>query len=118
MRWALLLLLAGCVPDASAPRPEGDPVQFDAEVLPVLRGACADACHDDPDRPLAIGTPRATQRRVERLLVGVDDPLDSLLLSKPLDPAAGGIEHEGGVQFEDCDNHACRALVRWALDAL
>ncbi len=120
MRWALILLLAGCVPDESVPRPEGDPDVFDAEILPILRGACAEACHDDLDRPLALipGDPRATQRRVEGFLVDVEDPLDSLLLLKPLDPELGGIEHEGGVQFEDCENHACRAIYAWALDAL
>lgn len=48
--------------------------------------------------------------------VDVAEPRESLLLTKPLAPEAGGVEHGGGPKFRDFDDPSARSYVQW-LDA-
>ena len=143
MRSLLLagLLLAGCVepvdPDAL---PAADYDLFVTTVQPVFVTRCANpSCHGSADRPLALYAEwqfridRADlwspppldddelQRNFDRaraFLVGLQAPEDSQLLRRPLDPAAGGADHAGGVQFGDATDADYQAIHDWIAHAL
>jgi len=133
---ALLLLCAGCDGPGPDPRPwpVGDLEAFEQRVMPHLAERCASGgCHGDPDRPLSLYAPGAHRADPRRL--HLDEPLtqeelvenarrvrafaltapvrDTLIVRKPLAPAAGGLWHGGGDVFADERDPGCRELVRW-----
>jgi hypothetical protein len=139
--WALALLLVGCE-DLDAPEPFGqlDRPYFDCQVQPVLTKLCSGfACHGDPARYYTLFTRNrlryggteeergSTTRPIERdynftsSLGYVDfaDPDQSLLLTKPLDEAAGGAFHRGaeifggGDVFTSRDDREFKKLAEW-----
>lgn len=137
---ALLLLVAvvGCTeaPGEEA-LPEGDYPAFAQHVQPVLSARCASpTCHGDPERPLSLYAPyqrrldparlhrdavleeEEVRRNYARVLGFLDTPYRCLLLLKPLAAAAGGAEHEGGVQFWETTDAEFRTLADWVADAM
>ncbi len=143
----LTLVLIGCVagPGGESPATEPDLEWFISDVQPVLSASCANAtCHGDPARPLEIYAVHNHRLDPEEVyldgalseqelwlnyrrasafvdeLTWQDEALadDCSLLSKPLDPASGGAEHTGGVQFFDTAEEPYEALRGWIADAL
>lgn len=134
-------LAAGCVPGGGAQSlPTADRALFDAEVQPRLDLHCGYAgCHGDPGRPWAIYSRSAWRADVgdvladpplstaeldanfdqtRALLFGVAEPLDCLLLNRPLARDAGGSAHGGGVQFTTADDPDYLSLLAWVDGAL
>jgi hypothetical protein len=110
--------LAACAEDRtwSGPLPAAERLEFEQAAYPVLLRDCAfSECHGAPDRflqvvgpgrvrldptldPAAPATPDEVElslRRALSLLATDADVSRSLLLSKPLDLAAGGQGHRG-----------------------
>ena len=141
-RWLLaVVLLAGCVePVDPIVLPDADYALFVDTVQPVVSARCSNpSCHGSADRPLALyaawqwrmnqedlwSPPPLTEAELEHnfdqaraFLVGIEEPLDSPLLARPLDPDAGGADHAGGVQFSDHTDADYRAIEDWISDAL
>jgi len=114
---ALLAAIAGCAdPERLAQPPELDRARFEAEVYPILLRDCGfPVCHGDTDRFFRVHGPgrtrldpatlpydaatddeiEATFDRARSMLTAVPDPLQSLLLRKPLEASAGGGSHVG-----------------------
>lgn len=106
---------------------------FSAYAQPVLEARCANpSCHGNGQRPLelyAVGLHRLddgerhhqdglSERELQLNLwrawahVGATAEASELLL-KPLDPDAGGHEHEGGVIWGDLDTYEAAQLTTW-----
>lgn len=96
-----------------------------SELVYSWRGRCY-PCHWDSKPGDPENAPRffvddecnagslASMRNVlERGLVDLDEPDQSLLLLKPLAVAAGGVEHEGSDKFFDTDDGAYRDFKAW-----
>jgi hypothetical protein len=129
----------------SASLPDVDYDYFVKHIQPILENRCAFfACHGSRERFLQIYqevrlreipdpdpifqapaplTPEELQRNFEQtagMLYGFDDPEDSLLFSKPLQP---GTRHAGATLFEGPDVFLNRedpdyqTLLRWARGA-
>lgn len=110
-------LSSGCAdPERIAQPPEVDRAEFEADVYPILLRDCGfPACHGDTDRFFRVHGPGrtrldastlpydpattdevdATFDRARSMLAAVPDPLQSLLLRKPLETSAGGSSHVG-----------------------
>lgn len=118
------------VPQPSASRPILDFEFFSAQVQPVFLTKRAGytrcvVCHSDGGavgflEPLAPGaaawTDDQSRRNFERAskLVTPGDPMKSVLLRHPLEPAAGGDEfHNGGRQFTSQDDPQFKTLAAW-----
>ena len=121
----VLLLMAGCQRlDEPQPLQGLDEPFFRCNVQPVLTKSCASLrCHGDGNRYYKIFTRNrlryglgedrrnATLQEIERAYnfnasiaqVDLDEPLESLLLLKPLDQAGGGYYHGGAVEYEKGD---------------
>ena len=119
--WVLLLFLASCQKlDEPRPLDQLDVHMFRCSVQPVLTKSCASLrCHGDGNRYYKIfarnrlrfnlgeDQRNATLQDIERAynynasIAQVDSkkPLDSFLLLKPLDEAAGGYYHGGAVEY-------------------
>lgn len=140
---AFLLLLAGCEAELDAPaavQGELDEAFFRCKVQPVLVRSCgAFACHGDTKRffrvfgrnrlryaskPTFPGPPLTAEEQRFNLeaaaaFVDREQPEKSLLLTKPLDQAAGGAYHGGatlygqGDVFERADDPDYLVLVDW-----
>lgn len=137
-----LLLLGACVVDGgeATPLPLDDLDRFEAEVQPVFARTCSNpSCHGQAGRPLSLYAPQRWREDPERLfldeplseaelrhnlacagtfVVEVADALDCALLTKPLDPEAGGETHGGGTQFADTEEPDFQALLAWVEDVL
>ncbi len=109
--------LSGCAdPERLAEPPDVDRTRFEAEVYPILLRDCGfPACHGDTRRFFRIQGPGRTRLdpstlpydaatteeidasfdRARSMLATVPDPLQSLLLRKPLETSAGGSSHMG-----------------------
>ena len=141
MRLVPLALMLGCAPASTgAALPDADRADFADVVQPRLALHCAySGCHGDPGRPYAVyarsawradpddvlDDPPLTEAELDAnfdqtraLLFGIAEPLDSLLLSRPLARAAGGSGHGGGIQFTDTTDPDYRALETWVQGAL
>ena len=118
----------------------GSPERFAAEIQPVLASRCANpACHGSADRPLEVFAVHL--HRMDPEDTYIDDPLtkaelwqnqwqfatflidldvadNAQVLSKPLAPEAGGLPHQGGVQFQTVENGDYGVLRAWILDEL
>ena len=128
-----LLPLAGCpeVDNPFRPYPEPNFDEFVVEIQPLLTQQCAfNGCHGTPDRPLTLYAKdylRAEPEFPEKPLdegaltagelawnydalrmrtTGVDNADDAPLLLKCLDPAIGGIEHDGDLVIFETRDHA------------
>jgi len=129
--------LAGCIsgPGELAPFSDVDIERYRDEIQPILAERCANpTCHGNVRRPLRIFA--VHQHRLDAELVPMDGVLDDeelgqnlrrvlafiitagsdevLLTQKPLSRAAGGVKHEGGVQFADTEELEYKTLRRWA----
>jgi hypothetical protein len=95
------------------------------ELVYSWRGRC-NPCHydsnlgepEDAPRWIAIGDCElgalATMRNViDTGLVDAEDPVNSLLLLKPLAESAGGVEHGGSDKFDDQTDSAYQDFLRW-----
>lgn len=118
-----------------------DEAFFRCEVQPVLTTYCAQlACHGDGRRHLTLfarnrlrlagdegarnaflsDAERGLNYRAAQLMVDLDRPEHSLLVLKPLEPAAGGYYHVGsetfggGDVFSDPGDRSHRVLLDWA----
>lgn len=133
----LTLYLVGCGITRGEPPPEGpsplDAAAFEAHVWPLFEAQCAQpSCHGSAERSFTLYGPRALRlgglgplapisaeelsadhQAAYRLLEGLDDPLRSILLLKPLRPEAGGLVHEGGSQFYDRSDPGFLTLACW-----
>jgi len=147
LMFALAFAPLGCVtgPGGSPAVTSPDLEQFVAEVQPVFASSCANAtCHGDPARPLEIYAVHNHRLDPDDVYLDADlsedelwlnyvgartfidelrwldgaDADDSALLTKPLDPAAGGAEHTGGVQFFDAGERDYAIIRAWIADAL
>ncbi len=141
IRLLIVVALCGCQKlDGPRAPVELDRVFFDCRVQPVLTMNCsALACHGDPKRYFHVFArnrlridPDETQRKAfmkveERdynfaaatAMVDLDRPDASLLLTKPLEPDAGGAFHvgatlfRGGNVFATTDDPDYQVLVQW-----
>jgi hypothetical protein len=137
--WLLAAALGvGCGPLDARPvvtPPELDPATFARDVQPMYGRLCAQsACHGDPARSFSLYHPGslridddwrrptlsdaelAANLEASRLeLVGLEDLLESRLLTKPLRVAAGGTTHGGGEQFFDRGDPDFVILACWLL---
>ncbi|MBN8612855.1 MAG: hypothetical protein J0L92_19830 [Deltaproteobacteria bacterium] len=135
----LLAAIAGCAdPERLAQPPEVDRARFEAEVFPILLRDCGfPACHGDTDRFFRVHGPGrtrldpatlpydaatddeidATFDRARSMLAAVPDPLQSLLLRKPLEASAGGSSHVG-LDALGRNVYASREDVSWQTIAL
>jgi len=136
-----LLGLAACSdPERLAQPPDVDRAIFEAEVYPILLRDCGfPACHGDGDRFFRVHGPGrtrldpsslpydppsteeidATFDRARSMLSGVPDPMQSLLLRKPLEAAAGGGAHVGldalgRNVYASTDDPSWQAIAAWA----
>ena len=117
-------------PQQPASRPTLDFEFFSAQVQPVFLTKRAGytrcvVCHSEGGavgflEPLAPGaaawTAEQSRRNFERAskLVTPGDPMKSVLLRHPLEPAAGGDEfHNGGRQFTSQDDPQFKTLAAW-----
>lgn len=86
------------------------------------RGRCM-PCHNqdsDVDAPkwvavgsCALGAARTLREVVDGGLIDVDDPMQSLLLLKPLSEADGGVEHGGHDKMTGLDDPSYLDFVEW-----
>ena len=136
-----LLLVFACVEEAPPDYlVDGDYEGFVEKVQPIFEERCGNSlCHGTPDRPLEIYSSRQHRADPEDVFldeevseaeleknylralsfIAVDgEAMDCELVRKPLDPDAGGVEHEGGVQFGDVNNREYSLLVDWVLSSL
>lgn len=133
---ALLVACGGEAPIAQPP--EVDRAVFQAEVYPVLLRDCGyPACHGERgrffrvfgpgrtrlDEATPLDAPPTTEEidagfdRARSMLVGVDDPLQSLLLRKPLGSSGAahmGLDALARNVYADPSDPSWRTLARWA----
>ncbi len=110
------------VPSATGFDPAVDPPgfsEFVATVQPVLKKSCsAGTCHgnDVADLSLTCGDTPEQQRWNAWIAAQfiAKAPEGSELVRRPLDPAAGGVYHEGGVVFAGTDDGGYKAILAWA----
>lgn len=134
-------LVCGCAdPERFAEPPEVDRARFEAEVYPILLRDCGfPACHGDSRRffrlqgpgrtrldpstlPYDAATPDeldASFDRTRSMLAGVPDPLQSLLLRKPLETSGGGSSHMGldalgRNVYASTDDPSWQTIAAWA----
>lgn len=136
------LLLVACLDGPGDPvvLPDADYDAFVDDVHPVLEAGCANpSCHGSASRPFRVFAARryrlepaelyrATPLTDEELaldydcavtfLMDLESTEDCALLTKPLDPADGGSEHRGGVQFADVEEPGYQVISAWVDDAL
>ncbi|HEY2732672.1 MAG TPA: hypothetical protein VGI70_01740 [Polyangiales bacterium] len=142
----LVCWLVGCghADEWSGPLPAPDGAAFVREVYPLLLRDCAfSTCHGAADRFLQLYGPG--RARLDPIATKPDDPMtlpevlhsydrarsmlatanridDSLLLSKPLEPSAGGQGHEGVDDFgrnpfASSLDPSYVAIAQWALSS-
>lgn len=136
-----LLALAACSdPERLAQPPDVDRARFESDVYPILLRDCGfPACHGDSDRFFRVHGPGrtrldptslpydppsteeidATFDRARSMLAAVPDPMQSLLLRKPLEAAAGGGAHAGldalgRNVYASTDDPSWQTLAAWA----
>lgn len=142
---SLALLVAasgGCIDGTGGTdaMPRASFTDYVEHVQPVLARSCANpSCHGSPRRPLEIYAPQ--QHRSDPARLFLDEPLttDELehnfthacmflapatvaeeceLVSKPLAPGAGGIEHGGIVVYDRLDDPELQPVLDWIDEAL
>lgn len=128
----MIVLLLACVVEGEDGAPGGgDSGEFYADVEPILTEGCANpSCHGNADRPWQV---YAVHRyRMDEADLWADGELSAEehaanlaqaraftvspweLCRKPLDPAAGGMSHEGGVSWFSVDDAEYEALRSWS----
>ncbi len=140
-RCGLLAILSACavVESTSAPAPSTGLAEnvFRCSVEPVLVRQCSyTACHGIAGSPLRIYSPgklrAVTPVNIDAAIApltdaehhanflsasgfrfGVEDPVDNLLVRKPLAPTAGGYAHEGGAIFGSTGDTQWIAIAAW-----
>ncbi len=138
----IAMALLGCVvgPGGSEAVTAPDLEVFISQVQPIFNARCANAtCHGDPARPLEIYgihnhrldpddvylDGELSEEELWLNYIGARAFVDELtwiedavadacaLLAKPLEPAAGGSEHTGGVQFFDKEEAEYQVIRDW-----
>jgi hypothetical protein len=144
--WAVVVLSFGAVGCASGaefsgPLPQPDGASFVSDVYPLLLRDCAFvACHGAPERffqvlgpgrvrldasatkpddPATLPEVLRSYERARSMLASSDKLEDCLLLSKPLEPSAGGQGHKGVDElgrnvFASTNQPSYALLLRWA----
>jgi hypothetical protein len=132
---ALAVLAGACGgvgADRDLPLVELDVEVYAREVHPILEARCATLdCHGVADRPLRLYAETGLRARDDlrglaidsaelwanvRAIQAVDpesDPAESLFVRKPLEPAAGGLAHEGGTMFARREEPQLACLLAW-----
>ncbi len=134
---SILIIFPSCIdgPQWHEEDAEANYITFVQEVQPVLaRGCSTPACHGQITRPLEIfasGLHRLNDEdlhlpgaiseeelrlnfwRASAFLFEGENPKQCQLLTKPLSPAAGGMGHSGGIQFEDISESDYQVLLSW-----
>ena len=92
--------------------------EFASKVQPVLKKCSAGSCHGNlvADLSLTCGTDDA-QLKWNHYIASQflsATPESSELLRRPLDPAQGGVFHEGGIVFNTSSDQEYAALLAWA----
>lgn len=113
---------ASAIPKDSAFDPKVDPPSFDVfrtKVQPVLKAQCsAGTCHGSPASALNLTCGDTDEQVRWNAYIAAqfitDPPEASELLRRPLDPARGGVFHEGGVVFADNGDPGWLAIKEWA----
>jgi hypothetical protein len=94
--------------------------RFKSEVQPVIALCSASSCHGNTVADFQLVCPddddhiKWNQYIVTQFLS--DNPPASEFIRRPLDPARGGVFHEGGIVFDDPTDPKHQALVKWAND--
>ncbi|MBL8715699.1 MAG: hypothetical protein JNL79_06870, partial [Myxococcales bacterium] len=93
--------------------------QFKSKVQPILRKSCAaGTCHGSPASALNLTCGDTEEQiRWNAFIAGqfITDPAEaSELVRRPLDPARGGVFHEGGVVFASNADTGWQAIAEWA----
>lgn len=102
--------------------PKVDPPSYDlfkSKVQPVLKSTCAaGTCHGSPASALNLTCGDTEEQiRWNAFIAGqfvTDPPEASELVRRPLDPARGGVFHEGGVVFASNADLGWQAIAEWA----
>ena len=131
----------GCASvEEPGPAAERDRASFDANVWPILVRDCGfSQCHGSTERffrvvgpgherldPTLRLTAPATEAELQfsydraRSMIDVSDPINSLLLRKPLEVSAGGSGHEGTDDFgrdvyRSVNDPSYRVLLAWVV---
>jgi len=139
----LLVLVAACAGKGDPQPPAPDMASFESLVYPVLLRDCAfNNCHGSPDRFFQVLGPGRTRSnptfdammppdpaevrfsydRARSMLASSDGIMRSLLLTKPLEPRAGGVGHRGADHFGrnvylTVQDPSYMILVQWATTA-
>ncbi len=110
------------VPSAAGFDPKAVPAGFPEfldRVQPVLKKSCSAAtCHgnDVADLSLTCGDTEEQQKWnawIAAQFVSAT-PEASEIVRRPLNPARGGVYHEGGVVFDGTDDEGYKAILTWA----
>ncbi len=128
----MILFVLGCLVEGEDGAPGGgDSAEFYARVEPILVEGCANpSCHGNVERPYQV---YAVHRyRLEETDLWADGELTEAehqanlaqarafaaepweLCRKPLDPAVGGMSHEGGATWSSVDDEDYEAVRAWS----
>jgi hypothetical protein len=110
------------VPSAAGFDPKATPAgfaEFVDKVQPVLKKSCSAAsCHgnDVADLSLTCGESEDQQKWNAWIAAQfvASTPEASEIVRRPLNPARGGVYHEGGVVFDGTDDDGYKAILAWA----
>ncbi len=127
----MILLMLGCLVEGEDGAPGGgDSGEFFATVEPILTEGCANpSCHGNADRPYQVYA--VHRNRLDEADLWADGVLNEAehaanlaqarafaaapweLCRKPLDPAVGGMSHDGGVSWSSVDDADYEAVRAW-----
>ncbi len=93
---------------------------FKSKVQPVLKACSAASCHGNVVADLSLTCGDSEEQLKWNHFIASQfvsaTPESSELLRRPLDPARGGVFHEGGIVFSSSDEASYKDLLAWAKD--
>jgi hypothetical protein len=88
-------------------------ISYANDVHPIWAAQLCTNCHPAAGGMDLTGTPAATWAQVTAGRVDLGTPANSLILTKPLDPGAGGVAHGGGTYFPNTSDADYQTILTW-----
>lgn len=88
-------------------------VSYASDVHPIWAAKSCTNCHPSSGNMDLSGTAAQTWAQVTNGRVDAGTPANSLILTKPLDPGAGGVNHGGGIFFNSTSDPDYQTILTW-----
>ncbi|MHC4933735.1 MAG: ethylbenzene dehydrogenase-related protein, partial [Planctomycetota bacterium] len=91
-------------------------ISYATDIHPIWAAKGCTGCHGSAGGLTLTGMAADSHAEVTTGRVNTGDPTNSLILTKPLDPGAGGVAHQGGIFFSSTLDPDYQKILSWIND--